>query len=83
MNKKDLKNRMVAKLANGQMGIIVDNYIMFGLEYLELSQYNEDLTIIRDDFHYLFDIIEVYDCTCTLDFLFYVKNDLELIWKRN
>lgn len=81
MNKKELKNRMVVKLRSGDKGIIVDDYIMFGKTHLQLSQYKENLECLREDCS-CFDIVKVYDCTCTLDFLFYNINDLKTIWER-
>lgn len=81
MYKRDLKNRMVVKLMNGDIGIIVDDFIMFPKTYMQLSQYNEDLTVI-DSCCKSFDIIKIFNCTCTLDYLYYVNNDLELIWER-
>lgn len=94
MKKKDLKNHYSVKLKNGERCLVLLDYpvfdgicedILFNMSsqknFIRLSQYNDDLTFsISCEVINNFDIMAVYrpkNVNVSL-----LKNDYELIWKR-
>lgn len=58
MNKKDLSTGMVVKLRNGDVGVVINNFISGQDCFYHLNQYDDDFSAIYRMTQY--DIIEVY-----------------------
>ena len=81
--KADLKSGMVVEYSDKTFGrrLVVDNFLVGEDGYLELEEYNEDLTL--EDEYATLDIVSVYKVKYAekINKLF-DKNNLELIWER-
>ncbi len=89
MNKKDLKSGMTVKLRNGDVSLVINDFITDNNSSLGLDEYDDNL-VCTEDFTDL-DIIEVYQFTSpitklhatTLTTLLDLTNpNMKLLWKR-
>ena len=58
MNKKDLKSGMTVKLRNGEVCLVINNFIADNKSFMYFTDFDDNLVCIGDYTH--LDIVEVY-----------------------